>query len=53
MVGDFTIYPREYFSPQHYRTGKLEITPKHTVYIIILPVGTHTMKNLQIKCHIS
>ncbi|MCI8660513.1 MAG: glycosyl transferase [Lachnospiraceae bacterium] len=27
-IGDFTIYPREYFSPQHYKTGKVAITSK-------------------------
>lgn len=32
-IGDFTVYPREYFSPQHYRTGKLEITPNtHSIH---------------------
>lgn len=28
QVGAFTVYPREYFSPQHYKTGKLSITPR-------------------------
>lgn len=28
-IGNFTVYPREYFAPQHYKTGKVSITP-HT-----------------------
>lgn len=32
-IGDFIVYPREYFSPQHYRTGKLTITSKtHSIH---------------------
>lgn len=32
-VEDFNVYPREYFSPQHFRTGKLIITPNsHSIH---------------------
>ena len=32
-VGNFFIYPREYFSPQHYKTGKKTMTPNtHSIH---------------------
>ncbi len=53
MVGDFTIYPREYFSPQHYRTGKLEITPKtHSIHYYSASWYTHYEKFADKMSHI-
>lgn len=33
QIGNFFVYPREYFSPQHFRTGKVTITSKtHSIH---------------------